>query len=130
MSGHFPKAELALLAAKRLLHPRVVVARVPGPPRLRVHAVDREMDMRVVPVTVSDHEDLVLLEPEVRKQPIGDTRDRRPVHRVAVIEGDGKVIDRLLDPVRLMRRRPHEDGRRVGILRREVPRLDPIDPIR
>lgn len=129
VAGYFPEAELALLPAKRLLHARVVVARIPGAPRLGVNSVDRQMHVRVLLVAVRDHQDLVLLEPEIREHAIGDARNGGLVDRVAMIEGDGDVIDRLLHPIRLVRRRPHQDGRRAGIVRREVPRLDPIDPV-
>ena len=65
VAGHLPEPELPLQPAQRLLDARVVVARVPGAPGVRMDPVDRQMDVGVILVAVRDHQDLVLLEPEV-----------------------------------------------------------------
>jgi hypothetical protein len=88
MARYFPQLELALLPAERLLDTSGGVLRVPCAAGLRMHAVDRQVDMRVFLVTMRDHQHLVLLQPEIREHSIGHTRHRAVIYRVAMIEGD------------------------------------------
>lgn len=130
VTRYLPQPELALLLAQRLLDARVVVARVPCTARVRMDPVDHEVDVRVLLVPMCDDEHLVLVQPEVREHAIGDARDRGVVHRVAVIERDGEVVDRLLDTIRLVRRRAHQDARGSRVVGRQVPRFDPVHAVR
>lgn len=130
VTRYLPQPELALLPAQRLLDTRVIVARIPCTPGVRMHSVDHEVDVRVLLVSMRDDEHLVLVESKVREHAIGDARYRGVVHRVAVIERDGEVVDRLLDAIRLVSRRAHENARRARIVGGQISGFNPVDAVR
>src|SRR2546426_1396213 len=66
-ASNLPETELTLECPQCAFDARSVLPAVPGHPGLRMHAVDHDVHVRVVPVLMRDHERLVFGEPEVRQ---------------------------------------------------------------
>jgi hypothetical protein len=94
-----------------------------------VHAVDQQVHVRVFPIPVSDDEHLVLAQPEPLNHAVGDALHRRAVDRVARVEAEREVVDRLLDARVLRRRRLHDPGRQHRVVGGQVAADAPRDPV-
>jgi hypothetical protein len=92
-------------------------------------SIDNHMDVGVCLVPMRHVESLVLLELEIPEHPISGKLDLAPVDRVARVEGEDDVIDGLFDAKALLCRGLHEPRSSLRIVRDEVARGIPIDPI-
>ena len=64
-----------------------------------MHAIDEHMDVRELAITVRDDDGLMFLQPQPVEDAVGHAFHRGAIHRVAGVEAEREVIDRLLDAV-------------------------------
>ena len=80
-------------------------------------------------VLVRDHQNLVLLKPELLKNAVGDSNDGAAVDLVPRRPCEAEVVDRSVDPGRLRGGGAHHQCGVTGMLRWQVSTFAPRDPI-
>jgi hypothetical protein len=91
------KTESLFYFAEHSLNRRLVLPSIPDFPRLRMHADNEYVDVRVRAVAVRDDDRLVILQLELREYAIRDALHRGAAHGVSRIEAQREMVDRFFD---------------------------------
>src|SRR3989454_7627855 len=128
-ASNLPETELTLECPQCAFDARSVLPAVPGHPGLRMHAVDHDVHVRVVPVLMRDHERLVFGEPEVRQDTVRHGLHPLRCDRVCWVEIEREMVDRALNARVLVGDGLHEHRSEVRIVEAEVPASGPGDAL-
>ena len=129
-TGHLMEAQGALFLAEDPLGRDPILPPVPRFAGLGVDAVHDEVDMRVRSIAVGDDKGLVLGEPQLVEEPIGDPFHLLPGHDVVGMEGDRDVIHGMVDAGVRLGRCLHDPRGNAGVVDDQVPDGRPLDPVR